>query len=517
MVAAMRHFCVEPADLEAGVLDERIAVFYRQPWVRAIQHSAISTDGIMRNPYWQRTLIALVALVNIVLPSISRAEEAEDSRVFVQLVGDAQALEALSGARNRFESVITRDSDVTFAGTVDMDATLASCREEVGVSPTEERNCKLQAARRLFVSEVIIIEMVALEKSADGWELTLDAWDADSNVMTFSTFFEAPKSSRLQAAKAGMSALASGYLCSRGVLRHCVGNGDAGLVETGLVSSSSGEQSCALGLEVSPDTAGRCCWPGQAWSGKECVGTPSTCPAGYRANPFGQTCELPGCKEGRGRAQDGVHCCWPGQAWSASNAKCIGLPKCPEGTYQNGEDCTVDADGDGIVDEQDLCEGEPEDLDGLLDDDGCPEIDADTDGILDTNDTCPSEAEDLDGWDDGDGCFEPDNAWTIAGWGFLGAGGAVFAVAGVHGLLMQQDADQYHADFDAGKKTAPEMVQRWSELEDTKRLNTVIWGVGGVLAVTGALLVVYARDGGDNGGFIQLGLAGPGVAGRMSF
>ncbi len=71
----------------------------------------------------------------------------------------------------------------------------------------------------------------------------------------------------------------------------------------------------------------------------------------------------------------------------------------------------LDSDGDGIVDEQDLCPEEPEDFDGDKDDDGCPDIVADTDGdgIFDDEDRCPREPEDLDGFKDTDGCPEPDN------------------------------------------------------------------------------------------------------------
>ena len=70
---------------------------------------------------------------------------------------------------------------------------------------------------------------------------------------------------------------------------------------------------------------------------------------------------------------------------------------------------SVDLDGDGIVDSEDLCPLEPEDLDGFQDEDGCPDPDNDNDGIADIKSRCPLEPEDLDGFQDDDGCLDPDN------------------------------------------------------------------------------------------------------------
>jgi len=70
----------------------------------------------------------------------------------------------------------------------------------------------------------------------------------------------------------------------------------------------------------------------------------------------------------------------------------------------------LDADGDGIADDNDDCpEGMPEDRDGFEDDDGCPEDDNDNDGVPDASDRCPKTQEDTDGYQDDDGCPDPDN------------------------------------------------------------------------------------------------------------
>ena len=68
-----------------------------------------------------------------------------------------------------------------------------------------------------------------------------------------------------------------------------------------------------------------------------------------------------------------------------------------------------DADGDGIVDDQDSCPNEPEDIDTYQDLEGCPDPDNDQDGVLDLADVCPLDPEDKDSFEDDNGCPDPDN------------------------------------------------------------------------------------------------------------
>ncbi len=64
----------------------------------------------------------------------------------------------------------------------------------------------------------------------------------------------------------------------------------------------------------------------------------------------------------------------------------------------------IDADGDGIEDEDDLCPSDPEDKDGFQDADGCPDPDNDGDDIPDAADKCPNQPETRNGFEDDDGC-----------------------------------------------------------------------------------------------------------------
>jgi hypothetical protein len=49
-----------------------------------------------------------------------------------------------------------------------------------------------------------------------------------------------------------------------------------------------------------------------------------------------------GCPPGQAISGDTAgHCCWPGQAWAQSRAACIGAPSCPTGFSAAGESCVA--------------------------------------------------------------------------------------------------------------------------------------------------------------------------------
>lgn len=162
---------------------------------------------------------------------------------------------------------------------------------------------------------------------------------------------------------------------------------------------------CSPGQQVTPDTAGHCCWPGQVWTNNRCVGVPTSCPAGHEVDGGGQQCRLIPCKAGRVRANDGLHCCFSGQGWSATRNTCVGIPSCPAGFEARGETCVSDdLDSDGTPNAKDKCPEDPEDRDGFQDGDGCPDKDNDGDGFEDARDKCPNEGEDKNNFEDDDGC-----------------------------------------------------------------------------------------------------------------
>src|SRR5438552_2376298 len=109
------------------------------------------------------------------------------------------------------------------------------------------------------------------------------------------------------------------------------------------LASPAAARPCPDGQSVNPDTAGNCCWPGQAWSKTRavCVGVP-TCPNGFEA--AGESCaaKTPQCPAGQSISLDtDGHCCWGGQAWSKSRNACVGVPQCPGGYSPSGESCVA--------------------------------------------------------------------------------------------------------------------------------------------------------------------------------
>lgn len=72
---------------------------------------------------------------------------------------------------------------------------------------------------------------------------------------------------------------------------------------------------------------------------------------------------------------------------------------------------SLDADEDGVPDNDDMCPCAPEDRDQFEDEDGCPDVDNDQDHLLDVCDACPNEPERHNGFDDEDGC--PDRAPVV--------------------------------------------------------------------------------------------------------
>ena len=113
----------------------------------------------------------------------------------------------------------------------------------------------------------------------------------------------------------------------------------AGLLAFVLVGPTWAQaETCPQGKTITTYTDGNCCWPGQGWSGSECVGLPSACPDGMRAD--GNKCidGLVVCLEGRRLMLDEQTCCWTGQTLTPQG--CYGTPSsCPEGTTAGADGC----------------------------------------------------------------------------------------------------------------------------------------------------------------------------------
>lgn len=217
------------------------------------------------------------------------------------------------------------------------------------------------------------------------------------------------------------------------------------------------------------------------------------------------------------------HCCWPGQAWSNGRTACIGVPACPEGFVRAGEEACEslaeaqkrDADGDGVPDLADLCSDQAEDVDGFEDDDGCPDLDNDHDSIADNDDACPDKPEDVDGFEDDDGCPEegkvvvekddiarppppkeddgPD-VLGIVGWSLLGVGGATVVTA----VILDQTVLASRVDDLDNAVTGSEYDDIKKDLDGLRTMNQALFISGGVLAVGGLTMGIIAAVSSDN-------------------
>ena len=165
--------------------------------------------------------LVLPVLIGALLLASSSLAWAQDGRIFVRFDAVGSALDSLEAARSRFDSAVLEYGDLEQAGSVEMEGVFAECREQVGVAADEERRCRLQAARRLSVEQVVEIKADLIKEGL--WELQLVVWAPDSNSMVFSSFVELEGAELKEVARAGLPLLARKYLCFRGQDAACDG------------------------------------------------------------------------------------------------------------------------------------------------------------------------------------------------------------------------------------------------------------------------------------------------------
>lgn len=178
----------------------------QRTWHRRAQHAA--------------PLLAVIVL--LFATSVASAQEDGRARVYLRYEGKLAAkVEPLSML---FEGPILEVGVVEFAGTKDMDSVYADCRGELGVGATEDRECRLQAARRVFVDE--FIEITATKTDSNTAMLTLTVWSPESNAKIFGALVEPEAESFNEGVQLGLGELAGKYLCFRGVVERCPSKGD---------------------------------------------------------------------------------------------------------------------------------------------------------------------------------------------------------------------------------------------------------------------------------------------------
>jgi len=181
----------------------------------------------------QSRLVAAVFLLVLLLPFTAKSDE--QMRVFLRFSGPLAA--KVSVLEVAFEAPILAETKVRFAGTKEMDAVYAECREQIGVATAVERECELMAARRIFVEQ--IIDIAANKTDKGGVRLTLSVWSTDDNAKIFGALIAVPSTSDADLEE-GLQSLARDYLCHRGLKRHCP-DGDAPAAEEPLTKPDPSE------------------------------------------------------------------------------------------------------------------------------------------------------------------------------------------------------------------------------------------------------------------------------------
>jgi len=122
-----------------------------------------------------------VALASLLLSLLLAAQpaRAEAPRLFLVFTGP-DSLE-VAAERRHFEAAVTNTSSAQFAATTDVDVMVAECRTELGVGPSEERDCLLRSARRVMVDFVLSVEARPLDQGR--YELALDVRNADGDLL----------------------------------------------------------------------------------------------------------------------------------------------------------------------------------------------------------------------------------------------------------------------------------------------------------------------------------------------
>jgi len=216
----------------------------------SLGHANYRSGETMNLQTMTATTVLLVVLTSIFC---SHSALAQEDKLYVIASGSKSEVKVLEPALRYFRSEVTENSDLQFSADEEMDSVMSSCRETIGVSPTEERDCRLQAARRVMVEQVL--EVVATP-SGKRWEIWLRAMDSEG-VLLFEDYVEPEETQLSDAAKLALPLLAHKYLCTaRQVASSCETQGGgtttSGAVVNAGVTVDRGEK---IVNEIVDDTA----------------------------------------------------------------------------------------------------------------------------------------------------------------------------------------------------------------------------------------------------------------------
>lgn len=199
----------------------------------------------MRVEFFVRA-VGFVAIV-IVSALVHGVALAQATRVyFLPPTEPDEISEAIESARSSFVGPLTRSREFAVASDIEMERRIAQCRDEIGVSPSEERRCRLQEARREFVAFVFQFEGTRL--GSRSFSFAMDVIDPDGAQIVYSATLDIEGEPLVMAARAAMESLAQDFIdWNAGDV-----GGSAGILEVMQISPVQNATLCVDGRELGP-------------------------------------------------------------------------------------------------------------------------------------------------------------------------------------------------------------------------------------------------------------------------
>lgn len=200
----------------------------------------------MKRPILNRALLA-VGATTLLIAFVSSSAAAQTTRVyFLPSSETGEITEAMESARSTFVGVLTGTREFAVASDIEMERRIAVCRDEIGVSASEERRCRLQEARREFVAYVFQFDGIELGERR--FNFAMEVIDPDAAQIVFSANHDVEAEELYMAARQAMERLADDFLAWEGGE---VG-GSAGILEVMRISPVRNASLCVDGRELGP-------------------------------------------------------------------------------------------------------------------------------------------------------------------------------------------------------------------------------------------------------------------------
>ena len=133
---------------------------------------------------------------------------AQSTRVYVMPQSDGSEIaQAIEDARASLTGPLTSEGGFAIAGDLEMDRLVSQCIDETGVGPDERRRCRLNVARRVFVTWVHVVS--GRELGDDSYELQLEVIDPDQAQSPYVTRAEVRGQGLELAVRQGLGEVAS--------------------------------------------------------------------------------------------------------------------------------------------------------------------------------------------------------------------------------------------------------------------------------------------------------------------